>query len=93
MKKIGGIKHINLTEIKKQKARKKLMNEINIDDEIKEATVRFGKSLSKSIESILDALDSLLDVIDELEPYQRYELLHERKKPRGSIRRKRRTRK
>ena len=29
------------------------MNEININDEIKEITARFGKSLSKSIESIL----------------------------------------
>lgn len=68
------------------------MNEININDEIKEATVRFGKGLSKSIESLLDALELLLDEIDGLEPYQRYELLHERKKPRGSIRRKRKRR-
>lgn len=63
------------------------MNEININDEIKEATVRFGKALSESIKPLLDALDELLDV---LEPYQRYELLHPQKKPRGSIRRARR---
>lgn len=62
------------------------MNEININDEIKEATVRFGKALSESIKPLLDALDELLD---ELEPYQRYELLHPQKKPRGSIRRAR----
>lgn len=65
------------------------LNEININDEIKERTVRFGKALSESIKPLLDALDSLLDVFDGLEPYQRYELLHPRKKPRGSIRRAR----
>ena len=63
-----------------------MTNEININDEIKEATVRFGKALSESIKPLLDALDELLDV---LEPYQRYELLHPQKKPRGSIRRAR----
>ena len=68
------------------------LNEININDEIKERTERFGKALSESIKPLLDALDSLLDVIDGLEPYQRYELLHPRKKPRGSIRRKRKRR-
>lgn len=61
------------------------MNEINIFDEINKSTVRLGRALSKTLES----LESLLDAIDGLEPYQRYELLHERKKPRGSIRRAR----
>lgn len=58
------------------------LNEININDEIKEMVVRLGKALS-------EAFKPLLDVIDGLEPYQRYELLHPRKKPRGSIRRAR----
>ncbi len=58
------------------------LNEINIFDEITEAIVRFG-------EAIVEAFDSLLDVIDGLEPYQRYEFSHPRKKPRGSIRRAR----
>lgn len=64
-------------------------NEINIFDEIKEATVRVGNKLSEVIESVQDMIQ---DMIDELEPYQRYELLHPRKKPRGSIRRKRKIR-
>ena len=54
------------------------MNEINIWDEVNNALVRVKK-----------ALESLFG---ELEPYQRYELLHSQKKPRGSIRRKRRNR-
>jgi hypothetical protein len=56
------------------------MNEINIFDEIKNVLVRFG-------EALVEAFEPLLDALDELEPYQRYELLHPRKKPRGSIRR------
>lgn len=62
------------------------MNEIDINDEL----VRCGEALSKLLELLLDAFKPLLDLIDELEPYQRYELLHPRKKPRGSIRRARR---
>lgn len=58
------------------------LNEINIDDEIKNALVRFG-------EELVEAFEPLLDAFGELEPYQRYELLHPRKKPRGSIRRAR----
>jgi hypothetical protein len=50
---------------------------INVRDEINKATVGLEK-----------AIESLLDAIDELEPYQRYELLHPQKKPRGSIRRR-----
>lgn len=65
------------------------LNEINIFDEITEEIVRLGNKL---VEVLNPALDSLLDVIDGLEPYQRYELLHPRKKPRGSIRRKRKRR-
>lgn len=62
------------------------MNEININDEITEEIVRIG---NKIVEVLNPALESLLDVIDGLEQYQRYELLHPRKKPRGSIRRAR----
>lgn len=61
------------------------MNEIDNIDTISKALVEFGKTLSKAIES-------MLDMIDELEPYQRYELLHPQKKPRGSIRRARKAR-
>lgn len=65
------------------------LNEININDEIKEAIERLGKSLGEALSKVLESIESLLDVIDGLEPYQRYELLHPRKKPRGSIRRAR----
>lgn len=65
------------------------MNEINIFDEMTEAIVGLVNKLSEALEP---ALKSIQDMIDELEPYQRYELLHPRKKPRGSIRRKRKRR-
>lgn len=65
------------------------MNEINIFDEINEAIVRLG---NKSVEALESAFKSIIDMFNELEPYQRYELLHPQKKPRGSIRRKRRRR-
>lgn len=58
------------------------MNEIDNIDAINNVLAEIGKTLSKAFKSILDA-------IDELEPYQRYELLHPQKKPRGSIRRAR----
>lgn len=62
------------------------MNEI---DNMNDALVRIGKALS---ETLSKALRSIQDIVDGLEPYQRYELLHPRKKPRGSIRRKRKRR-
>lgn len=62
------------------------MNEI---DNINDALVRLGKALG---ETLSKALRSIQDIVDGLEPYQRYELLHPRKKPRGSIRRKRKLR-
>lgn len=55
-----------------------MTNEINIWDEVNNALVRVKKTLEL--------------LFDKLEPYQRYELLHPQKKPRGSIRRKRRSR-
>lgn len=63
-----------------------MLNEINIDDEIKNALVRIGKALVETCEL---AYELLSDALNELEPYQRYELLHPQKKPRGSIRRAR----
>ena len=66
------------------------LNEININDEIKERAVRFGKALGKALESVLESIQDLEEI---LQPYQIYELLHPQKKPRGSIRRKRRRRK
>lgn len=60
------------------------MNEI---DNINDALVRLEKVLN---ETLSEALKSIQGIFDGLEPYQRYELLHPQKKPRGSIRRKRR---
>ena len=34
--------------------------------------------------------EALIDLFNNLEPYQQYEILHPRKKPRGSIRRNKR---
>lgn len=49
----------------------------------------FYDALAKAFK---EACHSIVDFIDSLEPYQRYELMHPRKKPRGSIRRERRRR-
>jgi len=38
-------------------------------------------------EAIQKAIKALTDFINSLEPYQKYEILHPKKKPRGSIRR------
>lgn len=62
------------------------MKEIDINDEINNAIVRFVNTLREGLEP---ALVSIQDMVNGLEPYQRYELLHPRKKPRGSIRRAR----
>lgn len=53
-----------------------------MNKELNNVLVSIGKTLIKALESFIDA-------INKLEPYQRYELLHPRKKPRGSIRRAR----
>ena len=42
--------------------------------------ISLGKALSK-------ALEPLIDFLNGLEPYQKFEMMHPRKKPRGSIRR------
>ena len=48
------------------------------------------ESLAKIVNTVEDAL---AEYIDALEPYQRYENLHPKKKPRGSIRRMKKERK
>lgn len=64
------------------------MNEI---DNINDALVRLEKVLNETLnETLNEALKSIQGIFYGLEPYQRYELLHPQKKPRGSIRRKRR---
>lgn len=55
-------------------------------EEINNALVRLGNKLGEVLETVFEKLK---DFINGLEPYQRYELSHPRKKPRGSIRRAR----
>ena len=59
------------------------MNEENLEH-LKKACVNVGKAIVKAFEPVIEQLKEL---IDSLEPYQKYEILHPRKKPRGSIRR------
>lgn len=56
---------------------------------VSESLCRLGKEMGKFAQTLVEPL---LDLVNCLEPYQRYELAHPKKKPRGSIRRKRRIR-
>ena len=58
-------------------------------DQLKKIASRLGEAIIKAVEPIAKILDELYS---SLEPYQKYEMLHPRKKPRGSIRRSRRKR-
>ncbi len=49
--------------------------------------MELGKAIIKAYKPILEKLHNYFD---SLEPYQKFEMLHPRKKPRGSIRRARR---
>ena len=61
-----------------------------IDDQemerIKDAFYNLGVALCSVLNDFANSLQVLFDT---LEPYQKYEILHPRKKPRGSIRRNR----
>lgn len=56
---------------------------------VSESLCRLGEEMGEFVQT---ALEPLLVTFNGLEPYQRYELAHPKKKPRGSIRRKRRIR-
>lgn len=58
-------------------------------DQFKKIASSLGEAIIKVVEPIAKILDELYS---DLEPYQKYEMLHPRKKPRGSIRRSRRKR-
>lgn len=51
---------------------------------MKEALTDLAISLAKVLS---EALKPLIDFLNGLEPYQKFEMMHPRKKPRGSIRR------
>ncbi len=63
-----------------------------IGDSIQEQYEQFKDLMYQLGQAILKACEPLLKLIDDLEPYQKFEILHPRKKPRGSIRRARRKR-
>lgn len=66
------------------------MNELSEAlNEVSESLCRLGEEMGEFVQT---AVEPLLDFFNCLEPYQRYELAHPKKKPRGSIRRKRRIR-
>lgn len=56
-------------------------------EQLKEALFALGEALAKALKPIAEELSRW---IETLEPYQRFELAHPKKKPRGSIRRHRR---
>lgn len=58
-------------------------------DQFKKIVSSLGEAIIKAVEPIAKMFDELYS---SLEPYQKYEMLHPRKKPRGSIRRSRRKR-
>lgn len=43
--------------------------------------------LEEMVKAFGPAIEHIQHIYDNLEPYQKYEILHPRKKPRGSIRR------
>lgn len=61
-----------------------------IDDQEMERIKDVFYNLGTALYNVLnDFANSLSVLFDSLEPYQKYEILHPRKKPRGSIRRNR----
>lgn len=58
-------------------------------EEYKEFLIKLAEHIMECINPLIDALK---EIFDTLEPYQKYEILHPRKKPRGSIRRNKRRR-
>lgn len=61
-------------------------NDIQID-RIKSALADIGQTIREACKPYIEALQTLFG---SLEPYQRYEIMHPKKKPRGSIRRTKR---
>ena len=59
--------------------------------ELYEALSELAYKLGQTINTVLQPFkEALQNMFDSLEPYQKYEIMHPRKKPRGSKRRARR---
>ena len=58
-----------------------------IVDKWQKVSEEIGHTLIKMMDGLREILSNFMD---SLEPYQKFEALHPRKKPRGSIRRRRR---
>lgn len=56
-------------------------------EQARKAIVKLGQAIVEAFKPIVEKFQ---DFIDALEPYQKFELAHPRKKPRGSLRRLRR---
>ena len=58
-------------------------------EEARQQFIKLGESIVKELRQL--ARD-LVELFDSIEPYQKYEILHPKKKPRGSIRRNKKKR-
>ena len=63
-----------------------------LEHDIEEAKQQFQKLVEIMVEEVHQLARSLSELFDSLEPYQKYEILHPKKKPRGSIRRNKKKR-
>jgi hypothetical protein len=90
-----GRKGARMTREERKKALETLKNEwgdIDMEqfEQAKELIIKLGHIIVEAFKPILEKFQ---DFFDTLEPYQKFEFAHPRKKPRGSIRRARRARK
>lgn len=62
------------------------ISDIDIEqiERAKEASMKFAAKVGEALKPIIEKLQRLCNT---LEPYQKFELMHPRKKPRGSLRR------
>ncbi len=59
-------------------------------DSNQESYEQTKEQMYKLEQAVMKARETLLKIFDYLEPYQKFEVLHPKKKPRGSIRRRKR---
>ena len=53
-------------------------------EKAKELIIKLGHAIVESLKPVIEKMQQFCDT---LEPYQKFELMHPRKKPRGSLRR------
>lgn len=69
---------------------KKLLAETayNLGRAISEFVKTFERAIENAIENALKPMEQMMQELSDIfEPYQKFEMMHPRKKPRGSIRR------